>query len=365
MIENPTTITAQPGSPFIEVIRDFDATPAQLFRVYSDPELVTRWLGPREIEMRLIEYNVRSGGAYRYVHRTTEGNEHVFHGVFHTVTPDERIIQTFEYEGTPDVVSLDSATFEDLGGRTRLRIRSVFPTVEARDAMIASGMERGILDSMDRLDELTNGPAEGRPEASRVVVDISMSLDGYVSGPGVDLEHGLGVGGEPLHAWVTDERTPRDAEILRASFADTGAVIMGRRTFDIVDGPNGWNDEVGYGHDQDQAAAPPVFVVTHSPPEKVRLGDRFSFVTDGLDSAVDKARAAAGGKDVVIMGGGTIAHGFLRAGLVDILRIHLAPIILGAGVPLFPEGMPESLRLEPLDSVSTPAAEHLTYRVIK
>ncbi|MBO4269357.1 SRPBCC domain-containing protein [Microbispora triticiradicis] len=365
MIENPTTITAQPGSPFIEVVREFDAPPARLFRAYTDPELVTRWLGPRDIEMRLIEYDARPGGAYRYVHRDVEGNEHAFRGVFHTVTPGERIVQTFEHEGTPDIVSLDSATFEDLGGRTRLWTRSVFPTVEARDAMIASGMERGIRDSMDRLGEVAHDPAEGSPEASRVVVDISMSLDGYVSAPGVDLEHGLGVGGEPLHAWVTDDRTPRDAEILHKSFTDTGAVIMGRRTFDIVDGPKGWNDEVGYGHDQDQIAAPPVFVVTHSRPEKVRLGERFHFVTDGLDSAVEKARAAAGGKDIVIMGGGTIADAFLRAGLVDVLRIHLAPIVLGGGTSLFPEGMPESLRLEPLDSVSTPAAEHLTYRVIR
>nr|WP_082534690.1 SRPBCC domain-containing protein [Nonomuraea pusilla] len=365
MSENPTTITAQPGSPFIEVVRDFDATPAQLFRAYTDPELVTRWLGPRGIEMRLIEHDARPGGTYRYAHRDREGDEHVFHGVFHTVTPGERIVQTFEHDGAPDVVSLDSATFEDLGGRTRLRTRSVFPSVEARDAMIAGGMERGVLDSMDRLDELTRDPAEGGPEASVVVVDISMSLDGYVSAPGVDLEHGLGVGGEPLHAWVTDGRTPRDAEILHRSFTDTGAVIMGRRTFDIVDGPHGWNDEVGYGHDQDQTAAPPVFVVTHSRPGKVRLGDRFRFVTDGLDSAVEQARAAACGKEVVIMGGGATAHQFLRAGLVDVLRIHLAPIILGGGTPLFPEGMPESLRLEPLASVSTPAAEHLTYRVLK
>ncbi|HZE33855.1 MAG TPA: SRPBCC domain-containing protein [Actinoallomurus sp.] len=364
MIENPTSITAQPGSPFIEVIRELDAKPAQVFRAYTDPELVTRWLGPREIEMRLIEYDARPGGAYRYVHRDTEGNEHVFHGVFHTVTPGKRIIQTFEYEGTPDVVSLDSTTFEDLGGRTRLRGHTVFPTIEARDAMIASGMERGILDSMDRLDELTRGPVGSSREASRVVVDITMSLDGYVTAPGADPEHGLGVGGEPLHAWVTDQRTPRDAEILRTSFTGTGAVIMGRRLFDVVDGPSGWNDEVGYGYDQDQTVAPPVFVVTHSRSEKVRPGDRFSFVTDGLDSAVDKARAAAGGKDIVIMGGGSIAHEFLRAGLVDILKIHLAPIILGGGTPLFPGGMPASLRLEPLESVSTPAAEHLTYRVI-
>ncbi|SEK70354.1 SRPBCC domain-containing protein [Nonomuraea pusilla] len=91
MSENPTTITAQPGSPFIEVVRDFDATPAQLFRAYTDPELVTRWLGPRGIEMRLIEHDARPGGTYRYAHRDREGDEHVFHGVFHTVTPDERI----------------------------------------------------------------------------------------------------------------------------------------------------------------------------------------------------------------------------------------------------------------------------------
>ncbi|WP_259402139.1 SRPBCC domain-containing protein [Microbispora sp. H10670] len=99
MIENPTTITAQPGSPFIEVVREFDAPPARLFRAYTDPELVTRWLGPRDIEMRLIEYDARPGGAYRYVHRDVEGNEHVFRGVFHTVTPGERIVQILRARG--------------------------------------------------------------------------------------------------------------------------------------------------------------------------------------------------------------------------------------------------------------------------
>jgi uncharacterized protein YndB with AHSA1/START domain/dihydrofolate reductase len=358
MIKNPTTITAQPGSPLLEIVREFDARPAQVFRAYTDPELVVRWLGPREIEMRLIEYDARPGGTYRYVHRDTNGNDHYFHGVFHTVTPGRRIIQTFEYEGTPDVVSLDSVTFEDLGGRTRLRGRTAFPSVEARDAMIASGMERGIRDSMDRLDELT------RPSGGRVVVDITMSLDGYVTAPGAGPEHGLGVDGRPLHAWVLDQRTPRDAEILEASFTRTGAVIMGRRTYDVVDGPHGWSDEVGYGHDQDQTTAPPVFVVTHSVPEKVRLVDRFTFVTDGLESALAKARAAAGDGDVVIMGGGTIAREFLHAGLVDVLTVHLAPLILGAGTPLFSGEAPAVVRLEPVERVSTPGAEHLTYRVL-
>ncbi|WP_370937057.1 SRPBCC domain-containing protein [Amycolatopsis sp. cg13] len=356
-----TTITAQPGSPFIEVVREFDATPAQLFRAYTDPDLITRWLGPRDIEMRILEFDAHSGGAYRYVHRDTDGSEHVFRGVFHTVERAERIVQTFEYEGAPGNVSLESMTFEDLDGRTRLRTRSVFPSVEARDAMVASGMERGIRDSMDRLGELAR---EGdRPEASRVVVDISMSLDGYVTAPGAGPDHGLGVGGEPLHAWVSDP-TPRDSEILHRSFTDTGAVVMGRAMFDVVDGPNGWADEDGYGEGEDRIPAPPVFVVTHARPEKVRLGERFRFVTDGLESAIEQARAAAGGKNVTVGGGGSIASQVLYAGLADVLRIHVAPIVLGDGTPLFPKGNPAPVRLEPLGAVSTPGAEHLTYRVL-
>lgn len=358
---NPTAITAQPGSPFIEVVREFDATPAQLFRAYTDPDLVARWLGPRDVEMRILEFDAHSGGAYRYVHVDTDGGEHVFRGVFHTVERAERIVQTFEYEGAPGQVSLETLAFEDLDGRTRLRTRSVFPSVEARDALVASGMERGIRDSMDRLDELARD-AE-RPGASRVVVDISMSLDGYVTAPGAGPDRGLGVGGEPLHAWVSDP-TPRDSEILHRSFTETGAVVMGRTMFDVVDSPNGWADEDGYGEGADRIPAPPVFVVTHARPEKTRLGERFRFATDGLEDAVEQARAAAGGKDVMVIGGGSIASQVLHAGLADVLRIHLAPIVLGGGTPLFPPGNPRPVRLEPLGAVSTPAAEHLTYRVL-
>jgi dihydrofolate reductase len=92
--------------------------------------------------------------------------------------------------------------------------------------------------------------------AGRVVVDISMSLDGYVTAAGADLEHGLGVGGEALHAWAIGEKTPRDTELLEASVAATGAVIMGRRTFDFVDGPNGWGDDMGYGAERDETTVP-------------------------------------------------------------------------------------------------------------
>ena len=357
---NATTVDARPGLPFIDVVREFEATPARVFRAATDPDLVARWLGPRELEMRIIEYDARTGGAYRYVHRDASGNEYGFRGVFHTATPDELIIQTFEYAGAPDIVSVDTSTYEDLGGRTRLRTHTVFPSVEARDTALASGMERGILESMDRLEEVVRRLDGSRP--CQVIVDISMSLDGYVAAAGVDLDHGLGVSGEVIHDWAIGRRTPRDAEILQETVSRTGAVIMGRRTFDIVDGPKGWGDSHGYGGERSQAEAPPVFVVTHSVPEKVRLGDRFTFVTDGLPSAIAKARAAAGDKDVVIMGGGCVASEALRAGLVDVLSIHLAPVVLGGGTPLWPVGAPLSFQL--LDSESTSAAEHLTYRVI-
>jgi dihydrofolate reductase len=188
-----------------------------------------------------------------------------------------------------------------------------------------------------------------------------MSLDGYVTAPGVDLEHGLGVGGEALHAWVFND-TPRENAILATTFKRTGAVIMGRRLFDIVDAPNGWSDEMGYGARQDQSAAPPVFVLTHEAPEKVRLVDRFRFVTDGPVSALRQAKAAAGDKDVVIMGGGSTCYEFLRAGLVEVMTVHIAPLILGGGTPLFPGDA--KLRLELLESEMTACAQHLTYRVL-
>lgn len=152
---NPTTITAQPGTPFLEVRRDFDATPAQVFRAWTEPELVARWLGPRAMRMEVLEYDARPGGSYRYVHRDGEGGEFRFRGVFHTVEKDALIISTFEWEGAPHEVSLDTVRFEDLGGgRTRIHQRGVFPSVEALEQAIAHGMEHGITEGMDRLAEL-------------------------------------------------------------------------------------------------------------------------------------------------------------------------------------------------------------------
>lgn len=146
MSANATTIDVTAGTPFIDTSRDFDAAPDRVFRAFTDPELVVKWMGPRR--------HARTGGSYRYIHSDGQGNEFGFRGVFHEVQEPLRIIQTFEFDGAPGQVTLDTTRFEDLGGRTRVVQHSVFPSVEARDMAVASGMESGIKESMDRLEAL-------------------------------------------------------------------------------------------------------------------------------------------------------------------------------------------------------------------
>jgi dihydrofolate reductase len=199
---------------------------------------------------------------------------------------------------------------------------------------------------------------------SKVIADISMSLDGYVTARGVDREHGLGIGGEAIHAWVLEEpRFPVDEAVLARSFEKIGAVVMGRRLYDVVDGPNGWNDDVGYGYDQNQSAAPPCYVVTHEPPAQVRLASRFRFVTEGVAAAIEQARASAGDKDVVVMGGANVIDQSLAAGLADELRIHLSPLLLGGGTRLFDLVGPTTLIQR--EVTESPRATHLTYEVVR
>lgn len=194
-----------------------------------------------------------------------------------------------------------------------------------------------------------------------VIADITTSLDGFVTGPNPGLDNGLGDGGDPLHEWAISSDDPVDAQVLERSTRETGAVIMGRRLFDIIDGPRGWSEEMGYG--AHHAAVPPVFVVTHEAPTTWRLGDRFSFVTDGVAAAVERARAAAGDRDVVVMGGGDVIRQAVLGGLVDQLRIHLAPMVLGAGTPLFLPG--DSCDLRQVDVAPSAVATHLTYAVAR
>lgn len=190
-----------------------------------------------------------------------------------------------------------------------------------------------------------------------IVAEISMSLDGFVTGPDPGPEHGLGLGGEPVHAWVF-EGDQTDQAVLAGLAASTGAVVMGRRTFDIVDGPHGWSEDGGYA--PGTSARPPVFVVSHRAPDSVRLRD-VSFVTDGLAAAISRARAAAGEANVSVMGGADVVRQAVRLALADELRIHLSPVLLGSGTPLFDGGEFRQLTQERVQ-VSAQAT-HLTYRL--
>jgi uncharacterized protein YndB with AHSA1/START domain len=148
-------ITAEPGTTQIIITREFNAPPEQVLRAHTDPDLVTRWLGPRAYEMKLDQWDVRDGGSWRYIHRDDQGNEFGFHGVFHGEPSLDGFVQTFEFEGYPGHVSLDTATFENIGGgRTRLRANAVFQSVEDRDGMLESGMETGLSEGYERLDEV-------------------------------------------------------------------------------------------------------------------------------------------------------------------------------------------------------------------
>ena len=148
-----TKITAPAGTPFIQMEREFDAPRELLYRAYSDPTLVVQWLGPRQYEMQLDRWDFKDGGAYHYIHSDGQ-NAFGFRGVFHS-TDIDNMVQTFEFEGVPGHVSLDAQAFEDLGnGRTRVKVRSVFQSVEDRDAMVQAGMSDGVEDGYNRLDEL-------------------------------------------------------------------------------------------------------------------------------------------------------------------------------------------------------------------
>lgn len=153
---NKTTINAEPGKQELFIIREFDAPRELLFRAYTDPELYKQWVGPKDLTMTIDKMDAVDGGSYRFIHER-DGHEYVFHGVYHEVLTNERIIGTFEFDGLPEKghVILGTTRFEELpGGRSRINHQSVFQTVEDRDGMLQSGMERGVNDGYEKLDAL-------------------------------------------------------------------------------------------------------------------------------------------------------------------------------------------------------------------
>ncbi|MGH2532174.1 MAG: SRPBCC family protein [Thermomicrobiales bacterium] len=150
-----TRIVAEPGVPQIVITRAFAAPRDLLFRAYTDPALLVQWMGPRWLTTTVDDYDVRDGGTWRYVSRDIDGSVHGFHGLFHgTPSVDAGIVQTFEYEGWPGKVSLQTLTFEEQNGHTLVRMNSVYQSVADRDAMVASGMEVGVNEGMERLEDL-------------------------------------------------------------------------------------------------------------------------------------------------------------------------------------------------------------------
>jgi uncharacterized protein YndB with AHSA1/START domain len=149
-----TRIIAEPGMLLITIEREFDAPRDLVFRAYTDPELIVRWLGPRELTTRFEEYDVRDGGRWRYISTDPDGNEFGFHGVFHGTPSPDLTVQTFEFEGVPGHVALETLTMAERDGRTFVRSVSSFPSVEDRDGMVESGMEHGVHDSHERMTEL-------------------------------------------------------------------------------------------------------------------------------------------------------------------------------------------------------------------
>jgi dihydrofolate reductase len=202
----------------------------------------------------------------------------------------------------------------------------------------------------------------------KVLVDITTSLDGFVAGRDDGPELPLGEGGERLHEWVyglaswrephglEGGETNRDSEILEEAMGNLGAVVVGRRMFDNA---GGWGDNPPF--------HVPVFVLTHEAREQEAKegGTTFTFVTEGVETAIDQAQTAAGEKDVSIGGGANTIQQFLRAGLVDELQIHLAPLLLGGGVRLFDDLGTDEVKLQSTRVVESPAVTHLKFRVVK
>ena len=214
---------------------------------------------------------------------------------------------------------------------------------------------------------------------ARMVFEITMSLDGFVAGPNQTLEEPLGRGGEDLHEWVTGlaswrERhgleggaTGPDSDLVSEWIDRQGAIVMGRRMFSGGEGPweNDPNADAWWGDDPPFHV--PVFVLTHHAREPVvkQGGTTYTFVTDGIESALEEARAAAGDKDVYIAGGAGVIQQYLAAGLVDEFLLHVTPILLGGGVRLFDDVGPEAGKLELVETISSPSATHLHYRVTR
>src|SRR5216683_7489436 len=182
----------------------------------------------------------------------------------------------------------------------------------------------------------------------RVTSDVSMSLDGFITGPNVRVGNGMGDDGDRLHDWMFDAKTETDAAIVAERYASTGAVVIGKRMFDVGFEP--WGDPPPF--------RMPVIVVTHEAREPLPMqgGTTYTFVTEGIEAALELARAAAGDKDVGIWGGANIIQEYLKAGLLDEMQIHVVPVLFGDGTRLFEHLGSRRIELKRTSTIDTPGA---------
>ncbi|SDZ80866.1 Dihydrofolate reductase [Thalassobacillus cyri] len=201
----------------------------------------------------------------------------------------------------------------------------------------------------------------------KVILDMSMSLDGFIASPKDNRKQGLGEGGEILHEWLFNGERPSEfndffklsiinREVFDKSFGTIGAIVAGRRTYDLTCGWGGSHPIHGI----------PVFIPTHDAPKEVPEGETtFTFVSDGMESVVEQAKTAADDKDVQVMGGANTAQQCMKANLVDEILIHLVPVLLGKGIRLFDSLGPEKIHLEKVDVTEASDVTHLRYRILK
>jgi dihydrofolate reductase len=191
----------------------------------------------------------------------------------------------------------------------------------------------------------------------KVTAEISMSLDGFITGPNVGVGNGMGDGGERLHDWKFDAKTETDVAIVDEINSSTGAVVIGKRMFDVGFEP--WGDPPPFGM--------PVYIVTHQAREPLPMqgGTTYTFVTDGIEAALELARAAARDKNVGIWGGANIMRQYLKARLLDDMQLHLIPALLGGGVRLFEDLDPKGIELRRTSSIETPGATHFRFELVK
>jgi dihydrofolate reductase len=189
----------------------------------------------------------------------------------------------------------------------------------------------------------------------KVTCDISMSLDGFIAGPNVRVGNGMGDEGDRLHAWVFGGNTETDDAIVAEKNAAPGAIVIGKRMFDVGFEP--WGDPPPFGM--------PVFIVTHEAREPLPMqgGTTYTFVTEGIEAALELARAAAGDKDVGIWGGANIIQEYLKAGLLDEMQIHVIPVLFGDGTRLFEDLGGRRIELKRTSTIDTPGATHLRFSV--